>query len=117
VVRPYAQAAEKLDDARVVINDEIGKHGNPDPGDASLEFVQRLLIDARHEIPEPGPVHFSGAHPAARPDVDVVAVRDQPLEDGARAGPQRAVVGDQRFVHVKEDVHRTTSSPACLDHE
>jgi hypothetical protein len=81
VVRPYAQSAEKLDNAGVVIDDEIGKHGNSAPGESGLKIAERLLIDAGHEIPEPGPVHFARANTPARPDVDAVTVRHQPLED------------------------------------
>jgi hypothetical protein len=81
VIGPYAKPAEKLDDARVIIDHEIGKRGNSAPGEPGLKIAERLLVDARNEIPESGPVHFTRADSPARPNVDVVAVRHQPLED------------------------------------
>jgi hypothetical protein len=39
VVRPYAQSAERLDNAGVIIDYEIGKHGNSAPGESGLKIA------------------------------------------------------------------------------
>ena len=100
-----AHAAERAHDARVVVDHEVGDHGHAELGQALLVVVERLAVDATHQVFQAVVADDAPAFAFARPHVDLMTVVAQPREDLVRAGPQRGVAAEDRVVDVEEDVH------------
>ena len=74
-------------------------------GQALLVVVERLAVDAVHQVFQTVVADDTPPFTLARPHVDVMTVVAQFREDLVRARPQRGVAAQDRVVDVEEDVH------------